>query len=465
MLLIRKAVGERWCSVANSFNHSKLKNRITMMLRKKSSRRAEARALLLLPLAGLALGVFAETRYVVPAYKDTQNPVTKHEMRAEIGPDTLVIRGVKGLSDPQQAPLVVIDGAKADAKVLDTLRPERIAAVSVLKDSLARISYGPEARNGVIVVTLKKPGDAAAPSGENGAYGTQVTTSSDGKTMSISISGSPSHASLSTSGLPENPVIVVDGKLFEGELQGLSPERIRSMSVYKGNIPEEYRRYTGSENRGLIVVELKKTGASGLDSDYFRSEEWKRAQMELSEMDSYFKSDEWKEAQKRLSEVSDASDSYFRSEEWKRAQMQLSEMNNYFQSDAWKDAQQKLKDLDDGKFRGSVISMYQTDAADAGVSVPCNTVVGGRGGMVVTGPEVMSKSRSDDNGSVTVARGRVTADFSEIDEADYRIEIDGKPATKADLERIEPGKIKRLELVRNDETPGKEGVLRARTRK
>ena len=436
MLLIRKAVGERWCSVANSFNHSKLKNRITMMLRKKSSRRAEARALLLLPLAGLALGVFAETRYVVPAYKDTQNPVTKNEMRAEIGPDTLVIRGVKGLSDPQQAPLVVIDGAKADAKVLDTLRPERIAAVSVLKDSLARISYGPEARNGVIVVTLKKPGDAAAPSGENGAYGTQVTTSSDGKTMSISISGSPSHASLSTSGLPENPVIVVDGKLFEGELQGLSPERIRSMSVYKGNIPEEYRRYTGSENRGLIVVELKKTGASGLDSDYFRSEEWKRA-----------------------------SDSYFRSEAWKRAQMQLSEMNNYFQSDAWKSAQQKLKDLDDGKFRGSVISMYQTDAADAGVSAPCNTVVGGRGGMVVTGPEVMSKSRSDDNGSVTVARGRVTADFSEIDEADYRIEIDGKPATKADLERIEPGKIRRLELLRNDETPGKEGVLRARTRK
>ena len=85
--------------------------------------------------------------------------------------------------------------------------------------------------------------------------------------------------------------------------------------------------------------------------------------------------------------------------------------------------------------------------------------------MVVTGPEVMSKSRTEEGRSVSIARGRVTADFSEIDEADYRIEIDGKPATKADLERIEPGKIKRLELVRNDETPGKEGVLRARTRK
>lgn len=462
MLLIRKAVGERWCSVANSFNHSKLKNRITMMLRKKSSRRAEARALLLLPLAGLALGAFAETRYVVPAYKDTQNPVTKHEMRAEIGPDTIVVRGMRGVSDPGKAPMVVVDGVRSDLKVLDTLPPERIASVSVLKDSLARASYGPGARNGVIVVTLKRPGEAAGPAGEKGAYGTQLRSSSD---VSISIPGSPSQASLSVSGLEGNPVIVVDGERYSGSLNDLDVQQIRSMSIYKVNIPESYRQYLGPENEGVILIEMKKPEASSIDEDYFDSDEWKRAQMELSEMDSYFKSDEWKKAQKRLSEVSDASDSYFRSEEWKRAQMQLSEMNNYFQSDAWKSAQQKLKDLDDGKFRGSVISMYQTDAADAGVSVPCNTVVGGRGGMVVTGPEVMSKSRSDDNGSVTVARGRVTADFSAVDEADYRIEIDGKPATKADLERIEPGKIRRLELLRNDETPGKEGVLRARTRK
>ena len=49
--------------------------------------------------------------------------------------------------------------------------------------------------------------------------------------------------------------------------------------------------------------------------------------------------------------------------------------------------------------------MYRTDAEDAGTSFPYNTVVGGRGGMVVTGPEVMSKSRSDDNGSVTDGQG------------------------------------------------------------
>ena len=72
LLLIRKAVGGRWYSIANSFNHSKLKNRITMMLREKSSRRTRARALLLLPLAGLALGAFAKTVYVRPEDKVTK---------------------------------------------------------------------------------------------------------------------------------------------------------------------------------------------------------------------------------------------------------------------------------------------------------------------------------------------------------------------------------------------------------
>lgn len=71
LLLIKKAAGERWYSVANSFNHSNLKNRITMMIQKRSSRWAAAKALLLLPLVGVALGAFAETVYVV-----TDNKVT-----------------------------------------------------------------------------------------------------------------------------------------------------------------------------------------------------------------------------------------------------------------------------------------------------------------------------------------------------------------------------------------------------
>lgn len=59
LLLIKKAVGSRLYSIANSFNHSKLKKRITMMMKKKSSPWARAKYLYLLPLAAVAVAAFA----------------------------------------------------------------------------------------------------------------------------------------------------------------------------------------------------------------------------------------------------------------------------------------------------------------------------------------------------------------------------------------------------------------------
>ncbi len=61
-LLIRKAVSNSGYSVANSFNHSTLKARITMMLNKKSSRMSAWKALYVIPLVGISLAATAETR-------------------------------------------------------------------------------------------------------------------------------------------------------------------------------------------------------------------------------------------------------------------------------------------------------------------------------------------------------------------------------------------------------------------
>ena len=61
-LLIRKAVGKSGYSVANSFNHSTLKQRITMMLNKKSSRMSAWKALYVIPLVGISLAATAETK-------------------------------------------------------------------------------------------------------------------------------------------------------------------------------------------------------------------------------------------------------------------------------------------------------------------------------------------------------------------------------------------------------------------
>ena len=73
-LLIRKAVSKSGYSVANSFNHSILKNRITMMSKSKSPLVKGLRVLYLLPLVCLAIGLQAKTVYV-PVDKDSEkNP-------------------------------------------------------------------------------------------------------------------------------------------------------------------------------------------------------------------------------------------------------------------------------------------------------------------------------------------------------------------------------------------------------
>lgn len=59
LLLIKKAVGKRLYSMANSFNHSKLKKRITMMSKQKSSPWARLKYFYVLPVTVVAITAFA----------------------------------------------------------------------------------------------------------------------------------------------------------------------------------------------------------------------------------------------------------------------------------------------------------------------------------------------------------------------------------------------------------------------
>ena len=79
-LLIRKAVSKSGYSVANSFNHSILKNRITMMSKSKSPLARGLRVLWLLPLVCLAIGLQARTVYV-PVDKDSEKNVSDERPR------------------------------------------------------------------------------------------------------------------------------------------------------------------------------------------------------------------------------------------------------------------------------------------------------------------------------------------------------------------------------------------------
>lgn len=87
ILLIKKAAGAKWSSVANSFNHGKLKNRITMMLRKESSVWARAKVLYALPIIGGAMIAFANV-----ACSESEVISKEENMQEEISG---VVEGVK----------------------------------------------------------------------------------------------------------------------------------------------------------------------------------------------------------------------------------------------------------------------------------------------------------------------------------------------------------------------------------
>ena len=133
-LLIRKAVSKSGYSVANSFNHSILKNRITMMSKTKSPLVRGLRVLWLLPLVCLGIGLQAKTVYV-PSDKN---------------------------SDNLQNPLIILRSAWGEETEItkaeyDALSQTRIQSIQMLKDDAAFKKYGDKAAHGVIVVNLKVP--------------------------------------------------------------------------------------------------------------------------------------------------------------------------------------------------------------------------------------------------------------------------------------------------------------------
>ena len=64
LLIIKKAVGARLYSIANSFNHSLTKKRITMMCKEKSKKWSRAKALYILPVAAIAACSFSTAEKV-----------------------------------------------------------------------------------------------------------------------------------------------------------------------------------------------------------------------------------------------------------------------------------------------------------------------------------------------------------------------------------------------------------------
>ena len=253
LLLIRKAVGGRWYSIANSFNHSKLKNRITMMLREKSSRRTRARALLLLPLAGLALGAFAETVYVRP-----EDKVTKEFSENQ-------------LSETQ----IVSDMESAAGSRIGMPRGAGDDAVVVAGDTVRRGEM-PKTRNWDSLSEQERERIR------------KYFESDEWKQ-----------------------------KIQEIEESSKKLEEYFNSDEWKANVKklENMDEYFNSDDWKRKIQEIEES--SKKLEEYFNSEEWKAKTKELEKMGEYFESDEWKQKMQEIEESSKKLEEYFNSDEWK----------------------------------------------------------------------------------------------------------------------------------------------------
>lgn len=238
MLLIKKAVGGRLLTIANCLNHSKLKNRITMMLQKPSSRWSAGKALLMLPLVGLSLGAFARTVYVLPQEQDKfmQNSSNDQIAEVENPADTLkgkVIRiadkttpqtkgeirtvTITGSNAKPSETTVYIDGQKVEGDALKNVDSQSVASVTVLKGKSAEdAGYEPKGENHKVIVISTKDGATTVENGEAKTVQTTTVITDKSSDKTIVINGNSKYEAKRLNGAK----LILDGKQITAEELG-----------------------------------------------------------------------------------------------------------------------------------------------------------------------------------------------------------------------------------------------------
>ena len=212
LLLIKKAVGTRLYSMANSFNHSKLKKRITMMLKEKSSPWARMKYLYVLPVAAITLTTFArpeisnelneistikvnditsildakevnnslltadttqkvEVKTSTTIFKEVEesSPSTPRYTKIKVKKDTTnlkeyqisITKAINVATDSSlftqaisAAPsLFIVNGHEISADSVKMINPNKIETITILKDKYASILYGDKGKDGVVSIT------------------------------------------------------------------------------------------------------------------------------------------------------------------------------------------------------------------------------------------------------------------------------------------------------------------------
>ena len=161
LLIIKKAVGARLYSLANSLNHSSLKKRLTMMMKEKSHPWARLKYLYVLPLAAISMVAFAHTEAAnnsngiseakgteVSANEQTSSVNSSENRKEKI---LIVVDGKLSILET-----TAIDCTSEDLAKHIGVTPEEIAQIEVIKKPEILAQWNIPGATGAILVTTKK---------------------------------------------------------------------------------------------------------------------------------------------------------------------------------------------------------------------------------------------------------------------------------------------------------------------
>ena len=233
LLLIKKAVGsQRFTSMANSFNHSKLKKRITLMLKRKSNPWARLKYLYVLPLTAVAVVAFAR-----PEISRELGKISSAKI-SEIVP-------VKEVIEPKKAePVVEVVPAPVEKPAIKEVVASAPQVVKVIKT---------EAKANKDSVTQEKEKT------ENPLEVMQQQLDNFSKDAEDRMRNIKQRVEMSRN------LILIDNEVatYE-ELDKVSPENIHSFSMSPKDKSEEIlTKYNASDKQGVISVVTKGAIASG----------------------------------------------------------------------------------------------------------------------------------------------------------------------------------------------------------
>ncbi|MCD8030661.1 MAG: TonB family protein [Bacteroides sp.] len=187
LLLIKKAVGTRLYSMANSFNHSNLKKRITMMLKEKSSPWARMKCLYAIPVAAIAVTAFA--RPEVTSVAEEISAVKVSDLSALVETNS-VENPLMEISAEGEAILElripVVSEPVAHALAVDTGVPSQDPVIFDVVEQMPEFPGGYGAMMKYISENLRYP-SAARAAGLQGRVLVQFVVGEDGKVFSPNV--------------------------------------------------------------------------------------------------------------------------------------------------------------------------------------------------------------------------------------------------------------------------------------